>query len=263
MKKMIDRILAILLLVCLVFSCPIPTKADPASRQTEPVRILLVGNSLTGRHCLSGMLARIAGSKGQKVQVTTLAKGGCNLRKFATDGTRMNRRLRRLLSRQSWDYVVYQDRHAYPVLYIGDMCRATEKLCRMARKAGAQPMLYMTWAPEKGHRDYRRMSGLVSGRADYQEKIAASYEYISSHTNAPVIPVGYAFLNAGRSASDIRLLSSDKYHPSRYGSYLTACTMYSALFQETPEVSSSGSDDLSRLQRIAWSTWRHYQNSRP
>lgn len=258
MKKRIHRCLAALLLLSLLLSGALPAKAAPASGGSGPVRVLLVGNSLTGRNNLPRMLMKISEKNGRKVKVTSIAKGQADLISFATSGTRLNRKLRKALSSQKWDYVVFQDRHVYPVLYIGSMREAGVQLCRMAKKAGAQPMLYMTWAPGNGHRDYKKMSELVKDRADYQEKIAASYEYVSSVTGAPVIPVGYAFMNGAKIEPDIPLLSSDKYHPSRYGSYLAACCIYTALFDETPELAKT-SDNTSRLQSLAWNTWLEYQ----
>lgn len=258
MKKNIRCCLTTLLLLSMLLTCALPAKAAPSASANEPLRVLLVGNSLTGRNNLPRMLTKLSNKNGRKVKVTSIAKGHADLVSFATSGSQLNRKFRKALSSQKWDYVIFQDRHIYPVLYIGSMRQAGIQLCRMAKKAGAQPMLYMTWAPVKGHRDYKRINGLVTDREDYQAKIAASYEYISSITGAPVIPVGYAFLNGEKTEPDIRLIAPDKYHPSRYGSYLAACCIYTALFDESPEISKT-SDNTARLQSLAWNTWLEYQ----
>lgn len=266
MRKKVNKknFLAVLLALCMTLAHALPAGAEELAWQAseETVRILLLGNSFTGRNNLAGTIQKIAAKKGRKVEVKAIAKGKANLAQFTTKGTRPYRKLQKALKRKRWDYVILQDRHAYPLMNVEGMKKAAVQLCKTIRKAGAEPMLYMTWAPEDGHRDYKRFRRLVKDRYDYQEKIASVYEYLSDVTGAPVIPVGLAFQEARDTYPGIRLNDVDKYHPSRYGTYLAACTIYSSLFLESPEGEDSGkapARTAERLQRTACKTWMEYR----
>lgn len=231
-------------------------KAD-SSEQT--VRILMIGNSYTGYNNLPGMLQKICTGKGKKVEVAAVTKPKACLNDFASRTTDVGKRVHRLLKKQKWDYVILQERHYYPLTNASGMEKAVCSLLPYIEASGAQMALYMTWAPEKGHKDYQMYSSLVSGRYSYQKKIAVSYRKIADKTNAILIPVGLAFQNVMKEKKSISLIESDKSHPTKQGSYLAACTMYAAIFHESPEGAAAGTlnkNTAAFLQKMSWRTWK-------
>lgn len=231
-------------------------KMADSSEQT--VRILMIGNSYTGYNNLPGMLQKICTDKGKKVKVAAVTKSGSCLRDFASRTTEVGKRVHRLLKKQKWDYVILQERHYYPLINASGMEKAVCSLLPYIEASGAQMALYMTWAPEKGHKDYQMYSSLVSGRYSYQKKVALTYRKIAEKTDAILIPVGIAFQNVLKEKKSISLIENDKSHPTKQGSYLAACMMYASIFHDSPEGAAAGTlnkDTTVFLQKMSWRTW--------
>lgn len=227
----------------------------PAAGKTT--KILLIGNSFTLCNHLDELLTNLSKSAGRNVKVTMVARGGASLEQYASRFTPEGKIVHHLLADQKWDYVVLQDRHHYPIVHPDKLKKSVLTLKPYVKKSGAKLALYMTWAPGRGHRDYTTLRHLVSGRKDYQLKVGKVYKDAAKAANALVIPVGYAFYREQAQNSSVRLLQSDKYHPNYTGSYLAACTIYSAIFQESPNSSFYGElrgSTARHLQQIAYRT---------
>ncbi|MEM6962026.1 MAG: DUF4886 domain-containing protein, partial [Myxococcota bacterium] len=72
-----------------------------------------------------------------------------------------------------------------------------------------------------------------------------------------IAPVGRAFLKARSDAPEIKLFGPDGEHPSRRGSYLAACVLYSVLTGSSPVGLDYAPPKVPRahaltLQQIAW-----------
>lgn len=269
------RVLALLLSLLLVLGSTVQTEAAvsgtavngttvsgtaSSAEESRTVSILLIGNSYTKYNNMPTMLRKICTSMGKKVKVTCVAKSKASLSDFASRSTYVGKRVHSLLKRQSWDYVILQDRHYYSLTNVSGMLKAVRALQPYISAAGAKMALYMTWAPEKGHSDYKTYKKLVSGKTEYQRRIKRAYEYVAHKTGAMVIPVGLAFETAGNQSS-LKLIGTDKSHPTKYGSYLAACSIYASLFGESPEGASAAGVKKSaakKLQRLSWKTCRSY-----
>lgn len=230
--------------------------------QKKAVKILLVGNSYTYYNDFEDILRGICKSAGQKANITTVAKSGAALYMYASKKTPLGRRVHQLLKNQRWDYVVLQDRHFLPLTAPGKTRKAIQKLKPYIDASGAKLALFMTWAPALGHQDYTDYDDLVSGRKDYQAKVAASCERIAKATDAIVIPTGLSFFKTQKQKTGIKLLDSDKSHPTYAGSYLSACTMYSTLFKDSAKVAFTGNlkaKDAKQLQKNANQTVIQYK----
>lgn len=226
------------------------------------VKVLLVGNSFTQRNNLAEMLQKIAESRGDQILVSALVKGETSLSDFADQGSQLGKRLRRLLENEKWDYVILQDRRFRPLKDADGMEKDVKKLCRLIKKAGAAPMLYMTWAPQSWHSDYQTYSALVSNRMDYQRKVSETCRKIAEDTGAKLIPAGTAVMRAEKKLPKLSFEDWDGYHPNRRGSYVVACTMYSILTGKSAYGSDTYTAGLSRktaqqLQHIAWYVASH------
>lgn len=264
--------MALLLSVLVIFSSPVLAEEvyegnyESAAVSTNmenggTIKILMVGNSYTRYNNMPNMLRKICASKGLKVKVTYVTKSKACLSDFASKYTDIGKKVRKLLKTQKWDYVVLQERHYYPLTDVSKMKKAVSSLKPYIEEAGAKIFLYMTWAPESGHADYQKYKNLVSGKAEYQKKIARSYEYVARKTGAAVIPVGLAFEKAGKQSGYPALIGKDKSHPTKYGSYLAACTIYTGLFGSSSVGASAAGVKKStarQLQKLSWKTWNSY-----
>ena len=176
---------------------------------------------------------------------------------YANEKTELGKRVHKLLKNQKWDYVVLQDRHFLPVVEPAKTRKAVLKLKPYIEASGAKMALFMTWVPALGHRDYKDFKNYISGRKDYQKKLAASCKRIAKEAGAIVIPTGLSFYKTQTHNTGIKLLQSDKNHPNYAGSYLSACTMYTTLFKSSPKVSFTGqlkARDAKILQQNAQQT---------
>lgn len=92
----------------------------------------------------------------------------------------------------------------------------------------------MTWAPKEGHVEYQQGHYKGMTRRQCQRKIARTYKKLGKKKNALVSPAGLAFWQYTQSDTGVDLYSSDGKHPSRAGSYLSACVFYATIFQQSP-----------------------------
>jgi len=126
-----------------------------------------------------------------------------------------------------------------------------EKHTNFLKKRGIEASLMMTWA----YKDKPEMT----------EKLAREYILSGNKNNLLVIPVGLAFKNSSLEHPNIELYTSDKRHPSREGSYLAACMIFSSIFQISP-VGNNYFFDLNKdialnLQGVAWKTFQDFYST--
>lgn len=204
-------------------------------------RILFVGNSLTFTNDLPQMVEQLCRKSGINARVEQVTKGAHTLNRFAFAASgrpidkQMRQQLMSQLKKKKWDYVVLQGQRHEAVTDVSDMRKAVAALEPLIKKAGAQMVLYETWAPEKGHFDYNGSSKIAANPNEYQSKIASTYYSLAEKHKCALSPAGIAFARAQVIYPDIELFNSDKLHPSAAGTYLSACTMYATLFGKSPE----------------------------
>jgi hypothetical protein len=226
--------LAICLVGFFVFLARDPISGDlDLVRSDRPgVRVLFVGNSLTYYNGMPGMVRDLAkGDSGAPaIFAVQYAPGGSTL-----DDALGDDRLRELIADERWQTVVLQENSkisSSPSAVSEHMLPATAALEGMARASRAQTILFETWGYEDGlarHDDsYEWM----------QDRVDLAYVHVSSKVPALIAPVGEAWRVAVRRRPDIDLWKADGLHPSRAGSYLTACAFYSMLTRRDPADSS-------------------------
>jgi len=119
------------------------------------------------------------------------------------------------------------------------------------RSHGAKPVFFMSWAYE----DVPEMTA----------QLAEAYTKAGNDNDAYVIPAGLAFARARAQRPELNLYAPDKRHPSLAGTYLSACTVYAALFKKSPVglKYNAGLDEATAafLQAVAWETVQDYYKS--
>ena len=115
-------------------------------------------------------------------------------------------------------------------------------------KHGARPAFFMTWA----YKDKPEMTA----------QLAEEYTIAGNNNNVLVIPAGLAFAKAIGKRPEMEFYQPDKRHPSLFGTYLAACTIYASIYRKSPvgNTFNGGIDDKTAnfLQTVAWETVQEY-----
>lgn len=177
------------------------------------------------------MFRDIAESKGKKMHVDTVVEGGKDFNFHAN-----NPETYALIRSRKWDYVVIQghsnelaqpeskvDKNSLPYAkQIVDSIRANSSC--------TQVVLYMTWGYKNGNAKWAPIATYDS----MQLRIKNQYLRFADLLDARVSPVGEVWKEVRKKYSGINLYHSDNQHPSEAGSYLSACTFFTAIFGESP-----------------------------
>ena len=150
------------------------------------MRILMLGNSFIFTNNMPQMLADLTGA-----EVTHHARGGARLSEQLNPCTRLGSQTQAALQKEKWDYVVLQEMSHGPFTATERFFSSVERLCSQIRQHGAVPVLYATWAYEKGG------SKLESKGWDYEEMaraMSAAYGKAARDNGALLADVG-GFIN--------------------------------------------------------------------
>lgn len=214
---------------------------------------LFVGNSHTYYHEMPRMVVQLAEAAGQEpgLAVDQSTASGVSLEWHWNHSP-----TRELITQESWDYVVLQERSGGPLEDKASMHEHARRLHGEIANQGAETVFYMTWA-----RTYQPGT---------QSQITSAYTEIADELNATVAPVGEAWKRALDATSTLRLHAQDGRHADPPGSYLAACVFFTVFFGTAPTglpgtltVDGSTVVDLSAdraalLQRSAHETVEEY-----
>ena len=178
------------------------------------MRILMLGNSFTAANNLPQRLARLTEAEGM-----AHTRGGARLSEQLNPSTKLGSQTQAALQTEKWDYVVLQEMSHGPITAPGSFFASVERLCRQIRENGAIPVLYATWAYQKG-------GGKLTAKGwDYDEmahKLHDAYHKAAQKNHALVADVGQLFYELS-AAQD--LYAGDGVHPSELGSHIAAETI--------------------------------------
>ena len=109
------------------------------------MRILFIGNSFTYVNDLPDMVKHLLPCETEGV-----VRGGAYLRDFCNPEDELYAKLEHALTREKWDYAVIQEQSFNAVGNRADFLKHMGILCARVRLAGAEPVLYSTWAYKEG-----------------------------------------------------------------------------------------------------------------
>ena len=178
------------------------------------MRILMLGNSLTSAQDMPDILAELTGA-----EVVCHTRGGARLSEHLNPNTRLGARTQAALAKEQWDYVVLQEMSHGPITAPGSFFASVERLCRQIRENGAIPVLYATWAYQKGG------DTLTAKGWDYDEmacKLSQAYHRAARENGALLADVGHRFYLLSETQS---LYAADGVHPNETGSRIAAETI--------------------------------------
>lgn len=217
------------------------------SRADEPLKILFVGNSFiyynNSLHSHYRNIRYAERGRESGVQVRAMTVSGSTLPEHRLG-------LQQRLAADDWDVVVLQGYSNGPISagYAAPFRQAARDYAVDIRDDGGEPVFFMTWA--------------YTGKPEMTQQLDDAYTAIGKELNAMVVPVGRAFARALQERPDLDLVDPDLKHPTLAGTYLAACTFYSALHADSPvggSYTAGLSDaDAAFLQQVAWDSWQEY-----
>ena len=188
------------------------------------MRILMLGNSFTFTNNMPKMLAELTGA-----EVVHYTRGGARLSEQLHPNTKLGGRTQAALQDEKWDYVVLQEMSHGPITAPKSFFSSVERLCRQIRADGAVPILFATWAYQRGG------AKLTDKGWDYDEmaqKLSEAYHKAARDSNALIADVGNRFYKLSHTQN---LYAADGVHPNEAGSHIAAEAIAAVIQQHEKE----------------------------
>ena len=180
------------------------------------MRVLFIGNSHTYCNDMPQIFAQICRAEGVETAIAMLAHGGVGWDfHWKEPEARFN------LLYGGYDAVVLQH-CAHPMGDLQVMAQAGAALIRLAKAAGARPILYMTWTQE-------------ADGEQAQPAMSRAYTSLAQAEGGALAPVGNAWRILRRLSPDTELFAPDRAHASPTGSRLAAYAIACAVLEKRPE----------------------------
>lgn len=178
------------------------------------MRILMLGNSFTITNHMPQTLAQLTGA-----EVVHHTRGGARLSEHLNPKTRLGAQTQAALRDEHWTYVVLQEMSNGPVTSPKSFFSSVQRLCASIRQNGAVPILYATWAYQKGG------AKLAAMGMDYEEMFQRMQEachQAAEENHTLIADVGQRFYELSEMQD---LYAADGVHPNAVGSRIAAETI--------------------------------------
>jgi len=230
------------------------------ARAPETLRVLFVGNGLTGANNMVEVINAMATSGKFKIKADVRAYDGYTLRSHLGDMRTYQAITNVIPDRKNFtnalplDCVIMQEHTVLPVYNYPQMRTNVALLTQVITNQDTLPMLFATWSrPDP-----------IFTRSDVLFRTDGAYTAIGQQQNIPVVPCGRAWELAEWRRPEVVLRQNDGYSPSIRGTYLNACMFYAYLTWQSPVGLNNGGlhaipqDEIAFLQNIAWEIflWR-------
>lgn len=208
---------------------------------SPPLRVHFVGNSLTFRNNLPGMVVELGRSLDLPMQVEAgmTARDGMSLEGHWREGDVLRR-----LREEEWDVLVLQEQSSRLLADPAQSELYLRRFAEAARAAGTEVILLQTW--------------VRADRPEAHPRQRESYRQVANAVNVRLAPVGDAWDRARTELPGIALHHADGLHASREGTYLTAAVLVGMLAGRSPEQAgplvSGDPVSASALRALAWRT---------
>lgn len=222
--------------------------------KSKKIYVLMVGNSITytaGNRTISN-LKKMAKKSKRKITIKRLTYNNEKMANWANPKHKNGKRLYKEIRSGKWDYIVLQEQTDASVKQ--SFINASKKLAAYIHETSPKTQIIYncTWAYKKG----KKISGKRYSFSEMQKTMNKNYQEVAEQTGGRVCRSGDAFLKYRKSKGKKKnLYRKDNNHASRYGWYLNACCLYSAIFGESPVESryygGMGKSLAKKLQRIA------------
>jgi len=204
---------AFAVLLMLVSLCSVGSLPKP--HQTDQLRVLFIGNSLTYFNDLPSFVQAFAQSKAQK----PLAFKAVTFADFSLEDHWNQGDARKAIARGGWDVIVLQQGPSASTDGRKSLLEYSRFFAKEIRLVKAKPALYMVWPSVGRMQDF---NGVIE-----------SYKRAAEEIEGLLFPVGEAWLSAWKRDPKLELYSSDGLHPTVAGTYLAALVIYECLYDES------------------------------
>ena len=184
------------------------------------MRILMLGNSFTFTNEMPQMLAALTGG-----EVVCHARGGARLSEQVNPDTGLGARTQAALAGERWDYVVFQEMSHGPITAPKSFFASVERLCGQIRANGAVPVLFATWAYQRGGAKLAAKGWDYDGMA---RTLSEAYHRAAQENNTLIADVGRRFYELSDAQN---LYAADGVHPNELGSRIAAETIAAVIRQ--------------------------------
>ncbi len=218
----------------------------------DSVSVLFIGNSYTYVNDLPTLLATIASSNGDFVSHDSQTPGGATFQVHAGNSVTYQK-----IQQEAWDFVVLQAQSQEPSFPDVQVNTSTLPFAQQladsvyANNFCSEVLFFMTWGRENGDPQWQPISTFEG----MNTRLRNAYLRMADSVQGSVSPVGSAWRFVRENYPTIQLYSADGSHPSYAGSYLAACTFYSAIFRKTavgtPFIGTLSAQDALNLQTAA------------
>ncbi|MEK7413915.1 MAG: DUF4886 domain-containing protein [Planctomycetota bacterium] len=236
----------------------------------EPSKVLMIGNSLTYTYKVPTVIVALATSAGKKLTITEHIAGGKSLAWHWTNPSgKPAMTAPDAISKETWDLVILQDHSATaakPEL-TAEFKKCTQDYLDLIKKTPKTRMMF-----------YMSMVRQADVTEASLKPVADLYTQQADALGISCAPVAVAFLKFHEREPKVALIDNQKdlkyalnkagTHQSPFGSYLAACTIYCAIYNQSPvgnkaHATGDGTPiddaDATLAQQIAWDTWNAYK----
>lgn len=196
----------------------------------KKLHALFLGNSYTYYNNMPQMTASIAAGMGDTLIVDMYAPGGYTIDNHGADTNSRNK-----IKQGGWDYLILQEQSQLPALP-GYFSNELYGICSLFAKYNpcGRVMFYMTWGRKNGDALNCPTFPPVCTYIGMDTLLRQTYEQMATSYYGELSPVGAVWRYVRNHFPGINLYDTDDSHPLLAGSYLAACTFYSAMFKKNP-----------------------------
>jgi hypothetical protein len=218
------------------------------------LRVLFIGNSYTYVNDLPGTVQKLVTDSGVAVMtVDSVAVPAATLGDHVVSTGAMAR-----IDQGGWTHVVIQGQSQEPLFQPATFEMNAAILAAEAKKVGAQPVFYETWARMAGDSYYQDPTSGGTPAA-MQAGLRAEYQKVALVNGGVVAPAGDAWEKTLAEQPAINVFQSDGSHPDVDGTYLVACVFHATLTGHSPvgiapPGNGVGDADAAALQSVAEET---------
>jgi hypothetical protein len=211
--------------------------------QSDTVRILLNGNSITYRNNMFQIFMDMTAEKDTVYILTEAVAGGTSL----SDRWNTYTYCKDSVEKGGHDFVTIQEYSAYPYWMPSAYKSWAERWDSLVRANGAQPVHWMNHCRNAAFNENMHTIDSITS-------------LIGKETGSLVAPCGLAWERVFNDyPNDTSFLFADEVHPTYEGSYLQACIIYATITGKTPVgLLSLEADSATYLQTVAWETYTYY-----
>ena len=209
----------------------------------QDVTVLLLGDDFTRSNGMPALLRNLSLASGRSIVASFNAPSGSTLGSpqatgspHSSDPVSLN-----LINSQPWDYIVLQEESTTPTIPFAKdnfMAPAANTLSAViqANDPNTRVLMFETWGHDTGGQFCvpQDCSPTFVDFDSMQDTITTAYMEIATLIGADLAPVGEAFRFSRQRNPTVALHEPDGFTPTLAGSYLTACVIFTQIYQSSP-----------------------------